>query len=276
MKKILKKSRAASVFTLIELLVVIAIIAILAAMLLPALQRARDTAKGSGCLSNLNQLGKYLEIYASDNRDFLLSQELPISQGGGYLYWLDYIREFKIWGEASKMTVKGANRYYYNFTLCPSVVTHGFHYSEASNSMSQMCLVDYKINGNIGIRHSTPGKWSKGWSGVQFIQKANQAGRYTSKSFVLGDGAKSWKASGSESLIRTGQFMWGSDGRTKAGLDVGIYAAHNGRCNQLFLDGHAAALDGVWVRNSTDGTFAPWQEVGAANVVGTGIVLGKP
>ena len=72
-----------SFFTLIELLVVIAIIAILAAMLLPALQQARERGKQISCVNMLSQMGKGAQFYAADNDDFVLSYTMPSASRPG-------------------------------------------------------------------------------------------------------------------------------------------------------------------------------------------------
>ena len=82
MSKILRRGERA--FTLIELLVVIAIIAILAAMLLPALARAKKQAVKTQCVNNEKQQLVALVIYAGENRDFL-----PDGSGGNWAWDMD-------------------------------------------------------------------------------------------------------------------------------------------------------------------------------------------
>lgn len=75
-----------NLFTLIELLVVIAIIAILAAILLPALNAARERGKQISCSSTLRGLGQLMQLYASQNRDFCIPYiQKPV--GGDERYW---------------------------------------------------------------------------------------------------------------------------------------------------------------------------------------------
>ena len=81
-------------FTLIELLVVIAIIAILAAMLLPALQQARERGKGINCKNLLNTCGKALLMYATENDDYHVAYYGNEGVVGDNKYWYERLRPF--------------------------------------------------------------------------------------------------------------------------------------------------------------------------------------
>lgn len=88
-------SRPIRAFTLIELLVVISIITILISILLPALKKARESARAISCLNNQKQMSLCMTMYLNDNHECFPLHKITVSTpSGGRYYWNDLLKRY--------------------------------------------------------------------------------------------------------------------------------------------------------------------------------------
>ena len=202
-------------FTLIELLVVIAIIAILASMLMPALQQARERGRATSCLSNCKQIGNAIMLYVDAN-DAMIPQHSVNNAKGGKVSWGAILWNNKFVPDHKLFYCPTSTR-----PTAPSEWTD-YRVNKIASSNTYTEYIDFGMNRMIALSASRKYKITKVKSASQtmIISECNLPGQKKGCSMV----AQAWGTVSTSNTIGS------------------VAIRHKGTGNFIYFDGHASPM----------------------------------